>query len=254
MKKTFSLVAAAAMTASFVMAGAMNSFADEEPIEAVTTTIAVEEGNPDVTTVASDPAEEVTTTLTEAVETTTTAVGTTTAADTTTTAAPATTAAVTTTNAASTVKDYVGKWTYQVADGNTTVDKASKNNGTVEIKADGTYSYKDAAGKTTTGTVKITEDNIGGTVLTTINFCTGDTVNFSGVYHSDTKEISIGNGGQARLVREAAAATTTKAAGTTKAANKNGSPKTGDSFPAMPVAGAALAAVAVAFALRKKED
>ena len=48
-------------------------------------------------------------------------------------------------------------------------------------------------------------------------------------------------------------ATTTKAAAT-KAASKDAAPKTGDAFPAIPVAGAAVTAVAVAFALRKKND
>ena len=47
-------------------------------------------------------------------------------------------------------------------------------------------------------------------------------------------------------------ATTTAAAKTT--ANKNGSPKTGVAFPAVPVAGLAIAAVAVAFTLKKKSN
>lgn len=52
----------------------------------------------------------------------------------------------------------------------------------------------------------------------------------------------------------AATTTTTTVAKTTKAANKNSSPKTGDAFPALPVAGMGLTAVAVAFALRKKNN
>ncbi len=47
-------------------------------------------------------------------------------------------------------------------------------------------------------------------------------------------------------------ATTTAVAKTT--ANKNGSPKTGVAIPAIPVAGLAIAAVAVAFTLKKKEN
>ena len=49
-----------------------------------------------------------------------------------------------------------------------------------------------------------------------------------------------------------AKATTTTAAKTT--ANKNGSPKTGVAFPVIPVAGLAVAAVAVAFTLKKKSN
>ena len=62
----------------------------------------------------------------------------------------------------------------------------------------------------------------------------------------------------------AGAATTTTAAGTTakaaatttakKADNKSASPKTGDAFPALPVAGVAVAAVAGALALTRKKN
>ncbi|WP_173350364.1 LPXTG cell wall anchor domain-containing protein, partial [Ruminococcus flavefaciens] len=65
------------------------------------------------------------------------------------------------------------------------------------------------------------------------------------------------------IATTAASTTTAKAQSTTTAAatkaaakstSKNSSPKTGVAFPAIPVAGLAIAAVAVAFTLKKKEN
>lgn len=100
------------------------------------------------------------------------------------------------------INDIAGKWNYQVSSGNYAVEEGAKDNGTVEIKADGTYSYTDTNGKVTTGTVKIGIDEVGGTKFTTVLFSNGTEVSFAGYYRS-AYEISIGNGGMARLVREA---------------------------------------------------
>ena len=165
------------------------------------------------------------------------------------------------------IADIVGKWTYQEADGNVSVEEKSKDNGTVEIKEDSSYTYTNAEGKETAGSVQITVEEIGGTPLTAVHFYNGQEVAFGGYYQNEN-EISLGNGGTARLVRAEEEAevttttttaattttTTTTAKATTKAADKNTSPKTGVAFPALPVAGMAMAAVAVAFSLRKKED
>ncbi|MCR5708603.1 MAG: NPXTG-anchored protein, partial [Ruminococcus sp.] len=93
---------------------------------------------------------------------------------------------------------------------------------------------------------------------------------------SDSKEISIGNGGTARLVADngetetttteatttegtttstttTTTAKTTASSTTAKATTAANSPKTGVAFPAIAIAGVG-AAVATAFVLRKKED
>ena len=74
------------------------------------------------------------------------------------------------------INDIAGKWNYQVSSGNYAVEEGAKDNGTVEIKADGTYSYTDASGKVTTGTVKIGIDEVGGTKFTTVLFSNGTEV------------------------------------------------------------------------------
>ena len=56
----------------------------------------------------------------------------------------------------------------------------------------------------------------------------------------------------AQTTTTAAQSTTTAPA--TKAADKNSSPKTGVPFPAIPTAGLVIAAVAVAFTLKKKSN
>ncbi len=223
MKKSISIIAAAAMAASLTLAGTMSAFAaDEEPTTQASTEAATE----------AEPSIK--------------------------------------------IADIAGKWKYQVADGNTSVDKAAKDNGVVEIKDDSTFSYTDAEGKTSTGTVKIGTETIESTVADTVNFYVGDELSFGGYYHSDSKEISIGNGGTARLVADngetetttteatttegtttstttTTTATTTASSTTAKATTAANSPKTGVAFPAIAIAGVG-AAVATAFVLRKKED
>ncbi|MCR5600533.1 MAG: hypothetical protein K6G33_07325 [Ruminococcus sp.] len=99
------------------------------------------------------------------------------------------------------VKAYAGKWQYQIAT-NGLVDVSSRDNGTVIVNEDGTYSYTDTNGYTSSGKVEISTEEIGGTRLTTVNFYVGGVYQFGG-YYDDSKpyEINIGNGGTARLVR-----------------------------------------------------
>lgn len=102
------------------------------------------------------------------------------------------------------VKDIAGQWEYQISDGANTVDADPQYNGLVTINTDGTYSYREPSerGNTTTGTVKIGSEEIGGTVHTTVSFYEGEEFAFGGYYNSgDPEEISIGNGGMARLLR-----------------------------------------------------
>lgn len=229
MKKSVSIIVSAAMAASLTLAGTINAFAADdnaEPTTEVTTNSSEETTNSDENTIEATDIQEI-----------------------------------------------VGKWNYQEATDGKTVDNGVKDNGIVEVSSDGTFTYTDASGKTTSGTVKISVEELAGTSLQTINFYDGDTLSFGGYYNKDSETISIGNGGLARLVRnneEEATTTastetstttstttttsaTTTASSTTKAADKNASPKTGVAVPAITVAGLATA-VAVAFALRKKDE
>ena len=222
MKKSISIIAAAAMAASLTLAGTMNAFAADEESTTQSSTEAFETHEPTVK-----------------------------------------------------LADITGKWNYEIADGNTTVDKAAKNNGVVEISDDGTYSYTDADGKNTSGTVVIKAEELNGTYSDIVNFYIGEEFSFGGYYRS-ADEISIGNGGISRLIRDNGEAvetstttegetttttTTTTTSSTTTSKTTTGkaittsanSPKTGVAFPALAVAGIG-AAIATAFVLRKKED
>lgn len=95
-----------------------------------------------------------------------------------------------------------GTWTYQESDGNYTVDKGAKNMGTVQIGSDGDYTFTDNDGFTAYGNIQFRTDEIGGTTFVIVNFWEGSTLRFSGTLREGTPdEISIGNGGMARLVR-----------------------------------------------------
>ena len=99
------------------------------------------------------------------------------------------------------VKDFVGSWQYQVAAENN-VEVCSKYNGTVVISEDGTYTYTDANGYTSSGTVKVGSEEIGGTKNTTVGFYEGSAYQFGGYYLPERSyEIHLGNGSTSRLVR-----------------------------------------------------
>ncbi len=252
MKKNVSIITTAILTAAIAVTGSMTAFAEEAATTAATETAIAET----TTTVAATTLTE-TTTLVE----TTTLDETTTLSETTTQAATTTTAAATDPAPSISVQDIVGKWKYQ---------DAGKDNGTVEIKADGTYTYTDAAGKTSNGTVKIGTETVEGTTATTVNFYVDETRSFGGYYRST--EISLGNGGVARLVKDNGAASTTATAATTASkastttakttttdkattttSSKTSSPKTGVSFPGFVLAGLAAAAAAATLTLKKKD-
>ncbi len=246
MKKMVTKISAAALSAAMVLgSSAVLSAGAEGEDAAVSTTTAAE----------ISTSTETTTTVAETVLTTSTAAVTEAAATTSTAAATeaATAAASTTTQpAAVTMNNLAGKWEYQVSSGNDTVDKGAKSNGTVEIKADGTFTYTNAENKTSTGTVKIESEEIGGTSVTFINFYIGSEVSFGGAYFS-ANAISIGNGGMSRLVRITDnAAATTQAVTTTAKANTNDSPKTGDTFPALAMTAALLSAAALSISTKKR--
>lgn len=100
-----------------------------------------------------------------------------------------------------------GEWQYQVAYGNSTVDVSAKNQGSVIINADGTYTYTNYTnGYTTNGTIEIAfEGYADGTPKPMLYFYEGSTFVFAAYYNEDsTDSLYIGNGGTERLYRGSA--------------------------------------------------
>ena len=104
------------------------------------------------------------------------------------------------------IEQLVGQWKYQVSDTNYDVDISSKDNGTVVISKDGTYTYTDVNGKTSTGTVKLGFETIGSTTLQTVDFYEGSEHKFGGYYRqNDPDALYMGNNRISRLVRKGSA-------------------------------------------------
>ena len=245
MKNMMVKFGAAALSAAMVFSNGafLTAGAEEETttLAAEVTTIATEAATQAATEAATTTTEG-TTAATEAATTTTTTIA----------ATETTTAAATTTQTAVSLSALAGKWEYQVSSGNDTVDKGAKSNGTIEIKADGTFTYTDTAKKTVNGIVKLEPDGIIGSTITLVNFYVDGAISISGAYRS-ANEISIGNGGMSRLVRNTNnAAATTQAVTTTAKANTNDSPKTGDTFPALAMTAALLSAAALSISTKKR--
>ena len=106
------------------------------------------------------------------------------------------------------IKEIAGKWSYLAMNDSFQLDNASKDNGTVEIREDGTYIYTRTDESLETGIVDTGVEEIDGTLLYTVKFYTNqgidlDTLRFSGYYHADGEPecISIGNGGTAVMYR-----------------------------------------------------
>ena len=101
------------------------------------------------------------------------------------------------------ISELVGQWKYQVAAENKTVDISAKDNGTITVNEDGTYTYTDLDGNTHSGTVKVDYDTFGGDYsIPFFAFYEGDQF-FIGCYchdsHSDV--YMTGNGGMSQIVR-----------------------------------------------------
>ena len=102
------------------------------------------------------------------------------------------------------IKNLVGQWTYQVATDNKTVDISSKDNGTITVKEDSTYTYTDLDGNTHSGTIKVDyEEYSNGDKVPYFSFHEGEKF-FIGCYCGQNfpDEYYIGNGGMERLVRK----------------------------------------------------
>ncbi len=101
------------------------------------------------------------------------------------------------------ISELVGQWKYQIAPEGMNINAGVTDNGTIDIKSDGTYTYTDLDGNTHSGTVKVDYDTLGGDYrVPFFAFYEGDQF-FIGCYchesHSDV--YMTGNGGMSQIVR-----------------------------------------------------
>ena len=75
-----------------------------------------------------------------------------------------------------------GEWKYQSSDTNLPVNITPTDYGTVVINKDGTYTFTDLKGKTSTGTVQFSIETIGGTPFQCISLYEGEERRFGGYY------------------------------------------------------------------------
>lgn len=101
------------------------------------------------------------------------------------------------------ISELVGQWKYQIAPEGKNITAGVTDNGTIDIKSDGTYIYTDLDGNNHSGTVKVDYDTFGGDYsVPFFAFYEGDQF-FIGCYchesHSDV--YMTGNGGMSQIVR-----------------------------------------------------
>lgn len=101
------------------------------------------------------------------------------------------------------ISELVGQWKYQIAPEGKNITVGATDNGTIDVKSDGTYIYTDLDGNTHSGTVKVDYDTLGGDYsVPFFAFYEGDKF-FIGCYclesHSDV--YMTGNGGMSQIVR-----------------------------------------------------
>ena len=99
------------------------------------------------------------------------------------------------------VKKLAGSWSYMELDQAYLPDYKVASVGSLNISEDGTYTYTDNAGKTTSGTVETGVETIEGTTAQTVRFLENGEFKFGGYYNWGQDTISIGNGGLAYLCR-----------------------------------------------------
>ena len=103
---------------------------------------------------------------------------------------------------------FVGNWTYQIADGNTTVQENPKFAGTIYISEDGTFTASKIWGHYLGGVVTVNPSGgyVNGQTVPTLDFHNGDSASdeilLSLWYTEDNlNTLYDGNGGSARLIR-----------------------------------------------------
>lgn len=102
------------------------------------------------------------------------------------------------------ISNLVGQWNYQVAAENKTVDVSARDNGTITVKEDSTYTYTDLDGNTHSGTVELKyEEYSNGDKVPYFAFYEGSEF-FIGCYcgQNSSDTYYIGNGGMAWIVRK----------------------------------------------------
>ena len=100
------------------------------------------------------------------------------------------------------IRNLVGQWKYQVAPEGMNITAGVTDNGIITVKEDGTYTYTDLNGKTSTGIVKLDYDTFGGEYkVPFFAFYEGDKF-FIGCYCSQNNPNAYitGNGGMAQLL------------------------------------------------------
>lgn len=104
------------------------------------------------------------------------------------------------------VQEIAGRWRHQISDGNHTVGMGAENIGSLEIYPNSAYTYTDADGRLSEGTVKARAEEIGGSDITVFDFYEDAVIRFSASYFELRPDrLSIGNGDMERFLREAPA-------------------------------------------------
>ena len=101
------------------------------------------------------------------------------------------------------ISELVGQWKYQTAPEGMNITAGTTDNGTIDIKSDGTYIYTDLDGNTHSGTVKVDYDTFGENYrIPFFAFYEGDQF-FIGCYcHESHSDVYMeGNGGVSQIVR-----------------------------------------------------
>lgn len=101
------------------------------------------------------------------------------------------------------ISELVGQWKYQIAPEGMNITAGVTDNGTIDIKSDGTYIYTDLDGNTHSGTIKVDYDTFGDDYsIPFYAFYEGDMF-FIGCYcHENHSDVYMtGNGGMSQIVR-----------------------------------------------------
>ena len=100
------------------------------------------------------------------------------------------------------ISELVGQWKYQIAPEGKNITVGATDNGTIDVKSDGTYIYTDLDGNTHSGTVKIDYDTFGGEYrVPFFAFYEGDKFFISCYCQQNNPNVYlIGNGGMGQLL------------------------------------------------------
>ena len=100
------------------------------------------------------------------------------------------------------ISELVGQWKYQIAPEGKNITVGATDNGIIDVKSDGTYTYTDLDGNTHSGTVKVDYDTLGGDYsVPFFAFYEGDKFFISCYCQQNNPNVYlIGNGGMGQLL------------------------------------------------------